>query len=775
MAELKSFLIYYDTKNLIGALSDSQAGRLLKSLFRFAVSGETEDFTDDGMLRMAFGFMSEQIERDAVKYKAKCEKNKQIAIERERKRRERRNLIADNSETTKTESHEILISDTKKPVNVSFKEEQPESVPSDIKSIASILSEIKPPVSIPSETKQPESVPYYFNSEDTPTAEELAEMLNESECISNDTSTSESVSSYDPYYDIPFEPKDEDAPPCEPYYINPKPCDIDITSYDPYYDIPFEPKDEDAPPYDPDIIYSEPCDIDITSYDPHYDTPFEPKDEDVPPYISYDYLPPEEYNNIQLSDTESTEKHYYYYDPEDMPTPEEIEEILRSEQSQSSDLTSETEKSENLSLGTNNDNFIPSYTNVNERVNSCTDVNEGVNSYTDEDEIDESKLSYNERLVRQYARLYNIPITNRHERANSYGKLKGFDHQLYGNVNDAQGIYHIFDIKHSNRKNDSTKKGPDWIPYTKEDYYEDYGYEPPLYDNTFNDSYEDNQSYINNSIYNYNTFNNDDYNNSKNKSKDKNYDDLLSEEDYKIIEEIAKKQDKEALQEFINKKEMEQLQKDYETLKGHNYMTMDLDALARKQQEREREEMERDRQESREEFARIMKEMEEKRKDEYEEQKKREEAEKPTEEQIQQFEEKKRKMLELLNTTVTSYEIEWFVRTFNNICVSYEKVEVDKLTEADTANVTKIILGFSDKEIISAMCTMEESFFLLGKKNNGSTKYKKWKANFSWFVTYNHFMNVLNGTYDSDEEGFDLNIYRAFLKDMEYVEMNPDS
>ncbi|MDE6672583.1 MAG: hypothetical protein K2K16_10360, partial [Ruminococcus sp.] len=690
-------------------------------------------------------------------------------------------------------------------VNVSFKEEQPESVPSDIKSIASILSEIKPPVSIPSETKQPVSIPSETKPPVTIPSEtkqpvsvptetkqpesipsdikSIASILSEIKppvSVSSYADKSSEETYYDPYYDIPFEPKDEDAPPCEPYYINPKPCDIDITSYDPHYDIPFEPKDEDAPPYDPDIIYSEPCDIDITSYDPHYDIPFEPKDEDVPPYKSYDYLPPEEYNNIQPSDTESTEKHYYYYDPEDMPTPEEIEEILRSEQSQSSDLTSETEKSENLSLGTNNDNFIPSYTNVNERVNSCTYVNEGVNSYTDEDEIDESKLSYNERLVRQYARLYNIPITNRHERANSYGKLKGFDHQLYGNVNDAQGIHHLFDIKHSNRKNDSTKKGPDWIPYTKEDYYEDYGYEPPLYDNTFNDSYdddsyEDNQSYINNSIYNYNTFNNDDYNNSKNKSKDKNYDDLLSEEDYKIIEEIAKKQDKEALQEFINKKEMEQLQKDYETLKGHNYMTMDLDALARKQQEREREEMERDRQESREEFARIMKEMEEKRKDEYEEQKKREEAEKPTEEQIQQFEEKKRKMLELLNTTVTSYEIEWFVRTFNNICVSYEKVEVDKLTEADTANVTKIILGFSDKEIISAMCTMEESFFLLGKKNNGSTKYKKWKANFSWFVTYNHFMNVLNGTYDSDEEGFDLNIYRAFLKDMEYVEMNPDS
>ena len=112
MAEQKSFIIYYDTKNIIGALSDNQAGRLLKSLFRFAVSGESTDFSDDGMLRMAFGFMSEQIERDAAKYKAKCEKNRQIALERERKKRERKIINAYDSEPSCTNEHDSVPSYT---------------------------------------------------------------------------------------------------------------------------------------------------------------------------------------------------------------------------------------------------------------------------------------------------------------------------------------------------------------------------------------------------------------------------------------------------------------------------------------------------------------------------------------------------------------------------------------------------------------------------------------------------------------------------------------
>ena len=99
MAEIKSFTLYYDALHLITTMNDSQAGRLLKSLFNFSMTGEIEDMSDDGMIKMAFNFIANKIQQDTEKYKAKCAKNKEIALERERKRRER-NLALKNLETS---------------------------------------------------------------------------------------------------------------------------------------------------------------------------------------------------------------------------------------------------------------------------------------------------------------------------------------------------------------------------------------------------------------------------------------------------------------------------------------------------------------------------------------------------------------------------------------------------------------------------------------------------------------------------------------------------
>ena len=97
MAEKKSFMIYLDNEKQVNMLTDEQAGKLFKALFEFAKDGTETDF-DDGMIAMAFSFMTDSITRDTAKYNAKCEKNKAIALEREANRRAERERQAQKLE-----------------------------------------------------------------------------------------------------------------------------------------------------------------------------------------------------------------------------------------------------------------------------------------------------------------------------------------------------------------------------------------------------------------------------------------------------------------------------------------------------------------------------------------------------------------------------------------------------------------------------------------------------------------------------------------------------
>ena len=95
--EKTAFLIYDDWETLFNSLdSNDEAGQLIKSLFAFAKRGEVAKFK--GALKMAFIVMSQQISRDNKRYTIRCEKNKQIAIEREEQRRAERE--SDNTNLT---------------------------------------------------------------------------------------------------------------------------------------------------------------------------------------------------------------------------------------------------------------------------------------------------------------------------------------------------------------------------------------------------------------------------------------------------------------------------------------------------------------------------------------------------------------------------------------------------------------------------------------------------------------------------------------------------
>lgn len=68
----QSFVLYNSYSEHISLLSDQEAGKLFKAIFRFAEDGTTPDFS--GALMMCFSFISSQMQRDKEKYIDICEK-----------------------------------------------------------------------------------------------------------------------------------------------------------------------------------------------------------------------------------------------------------------------------------------------------------------------------------------------------------------------------------------------------------------------------------------------------------------------------------------------------------------------------------------------------------------------------------------------------------------------------------------------------------------------------------------------------------------------------
>lgn len=83
-----SFILYTSYYALIEGLTDEQLGQLTRAIFLYARDRKTINL--EPVVRMAFAFIKDNIERNQDKYQAKCEKNRQIALERERKKREAR-------------------------------------------------------------------------------------------------------------------------------------------------------------------------------------------------------------------------------------------------------------------------------------------------------------------------------------------------------------------------------------------------------------------------------------------------------------------------------------------------------------------------------------------------------------------------------------------------------------------------------------------------------------------------------------------------------------
>lgn len=83
-----SFILYTSDYQLIEGLTDEQLGQLTRALFIYARDGEVINL--EPVVRMAFAFIKDKIDRNQGKYQARCEKNRQIALEREARKREAR-------------------------------------------------------------------------------------------------------------------------------------------------------------------------------------------------------------------------------------------------------------------------------------------------------------------------------------------------------------------------------------------------------------------------------------------------------------------------------------------------------------------------------------------------------------------------------------------------------------------------------------------------------------------------------------------------------------
>ena len=105
MAELKYITLFLDRQKEFNMLSDEQAGKLIKGIFEYGATGE-ELASDDLTVNILFSVIKAQLDEVANKYDEKCRKNKEIAITRERKKREAKNTNVDERADDSTTEHE---------------------------------------------------------------------------------------------------------------------------------------------------------------------------------------------------------------------------------------------------------------------------------------------------------------------------------------------------------------------------------------------------------------------------------------------------------------------------------------------------------------------------------------------------------------------------------------------------------------------------------------------------------------------------------------------
>ena len=113
--EKKGFIVYDDIMEVVDRLSDEEAGQLLKGMLGYSISGKDPKFK--GVLEFVFIPIKQQMDRNAEKYAAKCEKNRENANKRWQNanasdRKNRNANYADTDTDTDTDTKKDTDTDT---------------------------------------------------------------------------------------------------------------------------------------------------------------------------------------------------------------------------------------------------------------------------------------------------------------------------------------------------------------------------------------------------------------------------------------------------------------------------------------------------------------------------------------------------------------------------------------------------------------------------------------------------------------------------------------
>lgn len=100
----KGFLLYYDYREHLQILTDEERGRLLMALLDYGATGQAPKL--EGAARMAFSFITSQMDRDAERYAEKCRKRSEAGKQGGRPRKAKASEDGTDKPTAPTEPQE---------------------------------------------------------------------------------------------------------------------------------------------------------------------------------------------------------------------------------------------------------------------------------------------------------------------------------------------------------------------------------------------------------------------------------------------------------------------------------------------------------------------------------------------------------------------------------------------------------------------------------------------------------------------------------------------
>ena len=100
-----AMMLLASDRKMVDLLSDEEAGQLFKAIYAYYCDGTVFD-TESRVLQLVFGRLKEVIDSHNESYTARCQRNKEIAEERERKKREQKDTNVHERERTYTNVNE---------------------------------------------------------------------------------------------------------------------------------------------------------------------------------------------------------------------------------------------------------------------------------------------------------------------------------------------------------------------------------------------------------------------------------------------------------------------------------------------------------------------------------------------------------------------------------------------------------------------------------------------------------------------------------------------